>query len=252
MEKHCDSVSSIYAKYKRNYEIQLVQTKEMNHQSDVISKENEILKNQIKNLTTTDQINEGRAQMLHKSLAEMKMDNSKLKEDKGKLEDTIKKMRVKLKEALKINLKLTKQLEDEKQAKENLLKLREQFNEESDRMKMLVLEEMNKQLKEKLQFNTNMNRDLAVRFDCDLSDLDDTKTNPSETCESNQNVYRSPKSSPESVRSSLTGIPSTDIKAQIVSNYKLIKQLEEEIVSLNKLRVKIKAAPKIDLKKVDG
>lgn len=250
MEEHFDVFSSIITENKRNHKIQLSETKEMNLKVDTIEKENETLKDRITNLTKIEQFNEEKLQTLQNSLGEMKRDNNKLEKDKEKLDEQVKQMRIKLKEALKINHRLTKQLENEKQAKE---KLRERCDEPTEKMKMLALEEMIKQLKEKLQFNSfrasSMKKDLCMRFDCDLSDTDDTKTNASENHEAAQTINE-PRSSPLSDRSCLTGNPYTDIKAEIVSNYKLIKQLEEEIVSLNELRVKIKLTQKEDSRKI--
>ncbi|KAI5694915.1 hypothetical protein M8J75_007625 [Diaphorina citri] len=237
METAYDLVKAKCAEHEDKYETQVKQTETITTEYNNISKENENLKTQL-----AQKQEDVRA--LEKTLRE-------IKEENGNVADKIKELKGKLKTTMKMTYNLTKLLNTERESKEGLLKMKEQFTQERnvERAKTLALEEMNTRLKEKLNCNAaNMKEELARRFDCELSDGDDITASLSEI---NINDYPNIAIAPNPTRSTVTGNPYADIKHQIVANYKLIKRLEEEILALNELRVKIKVKNKVDLTKPD-
>lgn len=242
MENLLDNVLSNRNEIQMKYDAQLLHNKEIKTQFQYAMRETEKLKDQIRYKTIRDEVNKENGRTIEKTLQDLKEQNDKLKKTNIQLE-------IKLKTAIQMNHRVTKRLEEERKEKDSFIKSKEEY-EKIENMKMLALEEMNAQLKEKIQFHTYYTKkEFAARFNFDLSDKDEAK---SDHLEINTLDQYHQISTPKLDLSLMTGNPCADIKTQIVSNYKLIKQLEEEILSLNKLRVKIKAAEKSDVKKPDG
>ncbi|KAL1450652.1 hypothetical protein WDU94_002991 [Cyamophila willieti] len=254
MEETYDAMKLSCEEHKNKYQLQVQIYEQLCSENDILCKEVKNLKRQLRNDTVNSHL---------KLIEEVKNQNETLT-------NSINQLNVKLKASLQMNFKVSKQLNEEKQMKESLMQLKDQLNRElgEERIKVKTLADMNAAFKSKLTSKSNIKEELSKRFDCDISDSDndnridqsvfDQTDHKRENLERKKGRFQSTKHATptkktlESLKKDLprkvTGNPCDDIKAEIFSNYKLIKQLEEEILNLNKLRMRIKEKNKSDMR----